>query len=147
MLCAGCLRDSFHRIRITILRPFVTLLGSTERLMPHVLPYAAVTLCGTAAMTFKLFFEYMVRTDGNSRIGLVMSMTGLLLNLLLDYVLVGVFSLGTFGAALGTVLSIFCQRADRSYLFSAAQSFCASAVLIFNGPFCCVRASTASAIC
>jgi len=91
---------------LLFLRPFVTLLGSTERLMPHVLPYAAVTLCGTAAMTFKLFFEYMVRTDGNSRIGLVMSMTGLLLNLLLDYILVGVLSLGTLGAALGTVLSI-----------------------------------------
>lgn len=57
-------------------------------------------------MSFKLFFEYLVRTDGRSQIGLVMSLTGLTLNVVFDYIFVAVFRMGTFGAAWGTFLSI-----------------------------------------
>lgn len=57
-------------------------------------------------MSFKLFFEYLVRTDGRSNIGMLMSLTGLILNIVFDYILVAVFDMGTFGAALGTFLSI-----------------------------------------
>ena len=57
-------------------------------------------------MSFKLFFEYLVRTDGRSQIGMVMSLTGLTLNVVFDYIFVVVFRMGTFGAAWGTFLSI-----------------------------------------
>lgn len=58
-------------------------------------------------MSFKLFFEYLVRTDGKAKIGLVMSLVGLVLNVVLDYIFVALLHLGTFGAAWGTLLSIF----------------------------------------
>ncbi len=96
----------FSVIGILFLKPIAVLLGTSERLMPHVLPYAFVVFAGTIPMAFKLFFEYLVRTDGNPQIGLKMSMIGLILNVLLDYIFVAVFRLGTFGAAIGTVLSI-----------------------------------------
>ena len=54
----------------------------------------------------QLFFEYLVRTDGNPQVGLHMSVVGLALNVILDYLFVGVIRWGTFGAALGTVCSI-----------------------------------------
>ena len=57
-------------------------------------------------MAFKLFFEYMVRTDGNPKVALFMSGSGLVLNVLLDALLVGGLQMGTLGAALGTLLSI-----------------------------------------
>ncbi len=91
---------------ILFLKPIATLLGASERLMPHVLPYAFVVFAGTIPMAFKLFFEYLVRTDGKPEIGLKMSIVGLILNVILDYIFVGVLGLGTFGAALGTVFSI-----------------------------------------
>ena len=57
-------------------------------------------------MSFKLFFEYLVRTDGRPNIGMLMSMTGLILNVVLDYIFVALFDMGTLGAAWGTFLSI-----------------------------------------
>lgn len=97
---------AFTALGVAFLRPIAVLLGSSERLMPHVLPYALVVFLGTVPMAFKLFFEYLVRSDGNSKVGLAMSVVGLVLNVGLDYLFVGVFSLGTLGAAWGTTLSI-----------------------------------------
>ena len=97
---------AFTALWVAFLRPIAVLLGSSERLMPHVLPYALVVFLGTVPMAFKLFFEYLVRSDGNSKVGLAMSVVGLVLNVGLDYLFVGVFRLGTLGAAWGTTLSI-----------------------------------------
>lgn len=97
---------TFTALGVAFLRPIAVLLGSSERLMPHVLPYALVVFLGTVPMAFKLFFEYLVRSDGNSKVGLAMSVAGLVLNVGLDYLFVGVFGLGTLGAAWGTTLSI-----------------------------------------
>lgn len=96
----------FSIIGIVFLKPIAIFLGASERLMEHVLPYAFVIFAGTIPMAFKLFFEYLVRTDGNSKIGLNMSLIGLIFNVVLDYLFVAVLELGTFGAALGTVISI-----------------------------------------
>lgn len=97
---------AFTALGVAFLRPIAVLLGSSERLMPHVLPYALVVFLGTVPMAFKLFFEYLVRSDGNSKVGLAMSVVGLVLNVGLDYLFVGVYGLGTLGAAWGTTLSI-----------------------------------------
>ncbi len=97
---------TFSIVGIIFLKPIAFLLGSSERLMEHVLPYAFVVFAGTILMAFKLFFEYLVRTDGCPQIGLKMSIIGLILNVILDFIFIGPLELGTFGAALGTVLSI-----------------------------------------
>ena len=91
---------------IIYLEPICIFLGSSERLLPHVLPYAFVIFLGSIPMSFKLFFEYLVRTDGKSSIGMIMSLTGLILNFIFDYFFVAVLDLKTLGAGLGTTLSI-----------------------------------------
>ncbi len=96
----------FSILGIAFLRPIAMLLGASEKLMEHVLPYEFVVFAGTIPMSFKLFFEYLVRTDGSPQVALKMSTVGLILNVVLDYIFVGVCRLGTFGAALGTVFSI-----------------------------------------
>ena len=96
----------FTIIGIVFLEPIAVLLGASERLMPYVLPYLFVVLAGTIPMSFKLYFEYLVRTDGRSNVGLAMSFIGLIANVIFVYLFVGVFKLGTFGAAVGTVLAI-----------------------------------------
>ena len=96
----------FTGIGILFLKPIAYLLGSSERLLEHVLPYAFITFLGTLPMAFKLYFEYLVRSDGSSETGLIMSVMGLVLNIILDYIFVGILGTGTFGAALGTTISI-----------------------------------------
>lgn len=81
-------------------------LGTTPRLMSYVVPYAIMVFVSTGPMVYKLFFEYIVRNDGNPKIGLWMSFIGLILNILLDYLFVKIFNMGTLGAGLGTLLSI-----------------------------------------
>lgn len=97
---------AFTAAGILFLEPICVFLGSSPRLMEHVVPYAFVIFLGTVPMSFKLFFEYLVRTDGKANIGMVMSLTGLVLNVILDYIFVGRLSMGTLGAAWGTFLSI-----------------------------------------
>ena len=91
---------------ILFLEPICIFLGSSERLLEHLLPYAYVIFLGSVPMSFKLFFEYLVRTDGKPDVGMIMSLTGLILNVIFDYILVAVLGLGTLGAAWGTTLSI-----------------------------------------
>lgn len=96
----------FTFVGIIFLKEICIFLGSSTRLLKHVLPYAFVIFLGTIPMSFKLFFEYLVRTDGRPNIGMLMSMTGLILNVVLDYIFVALFDMGTLGAAWGTFLSI-----------------------------------------
>lgn len=96
----------FTIVGIIFLREICIFLGSSTRLLKHVLPYAFVIFLGTIPMSFKLFFEYLVRTDGRPNIGMLMSLTGLILNVVLDYIFVALFDMGTLGAAWGTFLSI-----------------------------------------
>lgn len=96
----------FTFVGIIFLKEFCIFLGSSTRLLKHVLPYAFVIFLGTIPMSFKLFFEYLVRTDGRPNIGMLMSLTGLILNVVLDYIFVALFDMGTLGAAWGTFLSI-----------------------------------------
>ena len=91
---------------VIFLKPWARMLGTSERLMPHVLPYLFVVFAGSILMSFKLFFEYMVRTDGHPKVGLHMSLWGLGLNVVFDWFFVAVVGWGTFGASLGTILSI-----------------------------------------
>lgn len=96
----------FTIVGIIFLKEICIFLGSSTRLLKHVLPYAFVIFLGTIPMSFKLFFEYLVRTDGRPNIGMLMSLTGLILNVVLDYIFVALFDMGTLGAAWGTFLSI-----------------------------------------
>ena len=96
----------FTFVGIIFLKEICIFWGSSTRLLKHVLPYAFVIFLGTIPMSFKLFFEYLVRTDGRSNIGMLMSLTGLILNVVLDYIFVALFDMGTLGAAWGTFLSI-----------------------------------------
>lgn len=91
---------------LIFLKPLAKVLGSTERLDPYVIPYLAIIIIGTIPMAFKLFFEYMVRTDDHPKIALVTSTLGLIFNVLFDWLFVVVLDMGTAGAGLGTLMSI-----------------------------------------
>lgn len=90
------------------------LLGSSERLDPHVIPYLISMAAGFVPMAFKLYFEYLARTDNHPKVALFMSFSGLVLNIIMDYIFVMVLDMGTFGAGLGSTLSM---------TFSAAVGF------------------------
>lgn len=96
----------FTIISLINLNPLAILLGSSQQLLPYVLSYLSITIFGTLPMFFKLYFEYLARTDNNPKISLIMAIIGFVLNIILDYFFVCICQLGVFGAGLGTTLSI-----------------------------------------
>lgn len=91
---------------LVFIEPLMDLLGSTERLDPHVRPYLTCVLAGTIPLSFKLYLEYMCRTDGCPKTAMWMSFSGLAINFVLDYIFVVPMGLGALGAGLGTTLSM-----------------------------------------
>lgn len=85
----------------------ITHLGATYELFPYVKTYALITIISTPFMMFKLFFEYFSRLDGTPKLAFFMSLSGFILNILLDYIFVVLLNLGIIGAGLGTGISIF----------------------------------------
>lgn len=93
-------------VSLIFLKPVLIFLGSTEALLPYTMVYGGVTVLTTIPMMMKLFFEFFARVDGSPQLSFWMSVSGLLLNVFFDYLLVGPMKLGILGAALGTTISI-----------------------------------------
>lgn len=96
----------FTACGLLFLEEISVLLGASSRLLPYVRPYAALIFLSSVSMSFKLFFEYIVRCEGYASYGLLMSAVGIVLNVVLDWLLTGVLPLGTLGAGIGTALSV-----------------------------------------
>lgn len=71
-------------------------LGSTALLFEDCKTYLKYMILGTPILAVKLFLEYYIRLDGRPAYSLVMSLTGFILNIVLDYYTIVVFRLGSF---------------------------------------------------
>ena len=92
-------------LSLPILRPVLTALGATEELMPISLRYAQIL---TAGMIFSVFMSVcleVIRNDGHPTLSMLLMVTGLVANIILDWVFVFLFSFGAIGAAIATVVS------------------------------------------
>ena len=114
---------------LCFLTPMLGALGSTELLMPYTMPYGFVTVLMTVPMMLKLFLEYFARVDGNPDLAFFMSTSGLVLNILLDFLFIVPMQMGILGAALGTLLSIVISCAMGLIYFFSGRS-----VLRFRTP-------------
>lgn len=89
-----------------LLLPFtggvVTLLGATPALYAYCFDYALILILSIPLAIVKTILEYFVRTDGNARLSFLLSLTGGVTNIILDYVFIVPMDMGIRGAALGT---------------------------------------------
>ena len=106
-LLAGCLSILLTAAAQVFARPILLAFGCDEPTMVYALPYLRIV-----AMT--AFFETMtsgmglfIRTDGKPRYMMLCSITGCLVNIVLDPVLIAVAHLGIHGAAIATAFSQF----------------------------------------
>lgn len=81
-------------------------LGSTALLFEDCKTYLKYMILGTPILAVKLFLEYYIRLDGRPAYSLVMSLTGFILNIVLDYYTIVVLGWGVFGASISTITSI-----------------------------------------
>ncbi|HLP60350.1 MAG TPA: MATE family efflux transporter [Candidatus Deferrimicrobium sp.] len=91
----------------------ITFLGATQSLLPYVRDYLSIILTGTFFYVVSLSTSFVVRAEGKPNVAMWSIMTGTLLNIGLDPLLIIGFNMGMKGAALATVIS---QAVSLGYL-------------------------------
>ncbi|MBW5390870.1 MATE family efflux transporter [Brachyspira hampsonii] len=92
---------------IIFIKPLAYLLGSTETILPYSISYMKYILIGAPYMTASLVLNNQLRLQGNALFAMIGLITGAILNIILDPILIFHFSMGVKGAAIGTIISQF----------------------------------------
>ena len=89
------------------LEPLAYLLGSTETILPYTEQYLRVILLGAPWMTSSLVLNNQLRFQGSANYAMVGIVSGAVLNIALDSLLIFVFDMGVAGAGWATIISQF----------------------------------------
>ena len=89
------------------LEPLAYLLGSTPTILPYTEAYLRVILLGAPWMTASLVLNNQLRFQGSANYAMVGIVSGAILNIALDPLLIFVFDMGVAGAGLATIISQF----------------------------------------
>lgn len=95
----------------------LNLLGATGLTMANCKIYAFWWLIGTPVVIGKELFTYFIRVDGAPAYSFATALSGGVLNIVLDYVLIGCFRMGILGAALATMLGLLLSFSMGVYYF------------------------------
>lgn len=90
---------------LAALTPLMRLLGSTETILPHARDYAFYILLAAAPMMASLVLNNILRYEGKANFAMIGLVTGGVLNMVLDPIMIFGFRMGTGGAGLATALS------------------------------------------
>ena len=89
------------------LEPLAYLLGSTPTILPYTEAYLRVILLGTPWMAASLVLNNQLRFQGSAKYAMYGIVSGAVLNIALDPLLIFVFDLGVAGAGWATIISQF----------------------------------------
>lgn len=87
------------------IEPLSYLLGSTETIQPYTVAYLRIILIGAPAMTASLVLNNQMRFQGSAFYAMIGIVSGAVINIILDPVLIFGCSMGIAGAALATTVS------------------------------------------
>lgn len=85
--------------------PIISHLGATDNIFPYADQYISIVLFGGLFQCFTVIIGYIMTALGNAKTNLIATSIGAIINIILDYILVIIFSYGVKGAAIATVAS------------------------------------------
>lgn len=94
---------------LACLKPLALALGSTETILPYTEDYLGIILVGAPFMTSSLVLNNQLRFQGSAAYAMVGIVTGAVINIILDPILIFGLGMGVAGAAAATVISQFCS--------------------------------------
>lgn len=94
-------------VGLCFLTPLARVLGSTPTILPYTKDYLRIILIGCPFMMSSLVLNNQLRFQGSASYAMVGIVTGGLLNMVLDPLLIFTCDMGVAGAALATILSQF----------------------------------------
>lgn len=92
-------------IGFVFMEPIARLLGASEEMVPDCVLYGRVCIAFNTAFMFQNVFQSFLIAAEKPKLGLVATVSAGVTNMVLDWLLVGVFPFGLAGAALATGLS------------------------------------------
>lgn len=90
---------------LCLIEPLSYALGSTPTIQPYTVIYLRIILIGAPAMTASLVVNNQMRFQGSAFYAMIGIVSGAVINIVLDPILIFVFDLGIAGAALATTIS------------------------------------------
>ena len=94
-------------IGFLFMKPILSLLGSTSTIMPYACSYFQWLLLGSPFISCTFVLNNQMRFQGNAAMALTGTMTGAIINMGLDPILIFGFDMGVAGAGLATAISQF----------------------------------------
>ena len=110
LICGICIST----LGLIFISPLMTMLGSTSTILPFATEYAKFILIAAPAMTCSCVLNNVLRYEGKAVFSMIGLVSGAVLNILGDYVLITICGMGIAGAGLSTMLS---QYVSLSILF------------------------------
>ena len=95
----------FMALGLSLLSPFMRLLGSTDTILPYACDYGFWVLLACPIQIGAMVLNNNLRYEGKAVFAMVGLTSGGILNILLDYIFVRVLPLGVFGAGMATAIS------------------------------------------
>lgn len=95
----------------------LNLLGATDLTMSDCKIYALCWLLGAPVVIGKELFTYFIRVDGAPTYSFATALSGGILNIILDYILIGRLQMGILGAVLATILGLLLSFCMGLYYF------------------------------
>lgn len=92
---------------VVFIDQIVSLICNENSLFPLVKDYVLVTFYGSPLMIFVPLMSFIIRTDGMPKLSANILLISNIVNLLMDLVYIGLFNMGTAGAAIATVTGYF----------------------------------------
>lgn len=87
------------------INPLVDLLGATESVRPYSMEYARWILLSAPITAATVCLSQTLRAEGSTTFAMIGSVSGCIVNIVLDPLLINVFGLGVAGAAIATGIS------------------------------------------
>lgn len=99
---------TFTIVGLILIEPVMRAFGASEAVLPVAVEYGRVLVTFSLFPMLKMFFNNLVRAEGNAKWSMTSMITGAVLNIVLDPILIFVLGWGIRGAAIATVVS--CNR-------------------------------------
>ncbi|MBQ0001687.1 MAG: MATE family efflux transporter [Clostridiales bacterium] len=101
LICLGTLLTVITEL---FLRPMLMFFGSPADVLPYAMEYVRITAIGFPFLILTTGGGHLIRADGSPNMTMICSLSGAIINTVLDALFVITFGWGMFGAALATVI-------------------------------------------
>lgn len=91
-------------IVLVFLRPLLQLFGVTAKVLPYALDYTGITAFGIPFLVLATGGNHLIRADGSPTMSMICTLTGAVVNTILDPLFIFSFGWGIQGAAAATVI-------------------------------------------